>query len=143
MKRKVYTYITHNGRLLLFRHTDFPEAGVQVPGGTVADGEDTAVAALREAWEETGLAGLELVAKLGEDTFHLGRYGRDETQHRTFYHLRCTQPPPQTWRHAETDASDGTPGPIWFDLYWADLPLDEPDFVEEFGVFLDRLMNED
>lgn len=143
MKRKVYAYIIHNGRLLVFRHVDFPEAGVQVPGGTVEPGEDTAAAVLREAYEETGLDGLALVTKLGEDTFHLGRYGRDETLHRTFFQLHSTQPPPKQWRHAERHASEGGSVPIWFDFYWADLPLNEPGFVAELAAFLHKLVSQD
>lgn len=37
--KKVYSYITHQDLLLLFVHVDFPEAGIQVPGGTVEPGE--------------------------------------------------------------------------------------------------------
>jgi 8-oxo-dGTP pyrophosphatase MutT (NUDIX family) len=43
--------------LLLFEH---PYAGIQLPAGTVEDGETAEQAACREAAEETGLAGLEL-----------------------------------------------------------------------------------
>jgi 8-oxo-dGTP pyrophosphatase MutT (NUDIX family) len=46
--------------LLLFQH---PFAGIQIPAGTVETGEDIAVAARREAWEETGLT------DLGEGTY--------------------------------------------------------------------------
>ena len=86
MKRKVYAYITHGSRLLVFRHVDFPEAGIQVPGGTVEPGEEWEAAALREA-EETGLRDLRLVRQLGERTFDLAVYGRDEVNLRRFYHL--------------------------------------------------------
>ncbi len=48
--------------LLLFHH---PYAGVQIPAGTVEDGEDLSSAALREAQEESGLEDLELQAYLG------------------------------------------------------------------------------
>ena len=33
IKRKVYAYLVHAGKLRVFRHRDFPEAGIQVPGG--------------------------------------------------------------------------------------------------------------
>jgi 8-oxo-dGTP pyrophosphatase MutT (NUDIX family) len=48
--------------LLLIRH---PSAGIQLPAGTVELGETPRAAALREAHEETGLAGLHMVAALG------------------------------------------------------------------------------
>ena len=41
-----------SGRLALFRH---PHGGTQIPAGTVEEGEAAADAALREAYEETGL----------------------------------------------------------------------------------------
>ena len=48
--------------LLLFEH---PSAGIQVPAGTVEQGEDPQAAALREGREESGLKGLKLEAYLG------------------------------------------------------------------------------
>lgn len=48
--------------LLLIQH---PQAGVQIPAGTLEAGETPEAAALREAAEETGLAGLQLRQSLG------------------------------------------------------------------------------
>jgi 8-oxo-dGTP pyrophosphatase MutT (NUDIX family) len=48
--------------LLLFRH---PSAGIQLPAGTVETGEAPEAAALREAGEESGLRGLQLIRLLG------------------------------------------------------------------------------
>jgi 8-oxo-dGTP pyrophosphatase MutT (NUDIX family) len=60
--QKVYAYITSpEGQLLVFEHVDFPEAGVQVPGGTVEVGESVDAAVIREAEEETGLSDLFMV----------------------------------------------------------------------------------
>ena len=53
--QKVIAYITNGRRLLVFRDTDFPEAGIQVPAGTVDAGEAPQTAVMREAQEETGL----------------------------------------------------------------------------------------
>jgi hypothetical protein len=39
MKNKVIAYITQGKRLLVFRHTQAPEAGIQVPGGTIEEPE--------------------------------------------------------------------------------------------------------
>jgi 8-oxo-dGTP pyrophosphatase MutT (NUDIX family) len=63
---KVTAYITQGqgelSRLLIFRH---PNAGLQLPAGTVEVGESVEAAAHREALEETGLAGLRLIRYLG------------------------------------------------------------------------------
>ena len=62
---KVAAYITCNHQLLVFSHTDFPEAGIQVPAGTVGEGESFDEAVLREAYEETGLPDLSIESYLG------------------------------------------------------------------------------
>ena len=63
---KVTAFITRRsteGRdLLLFEH---PNAGIQIPAGTVEKGERPEEAVLREAAEETGLASLSIYRYLG------------------------------------------------------------------------------
>ena len=75
IKERVATYITHGDRLLVFRHTQFPEAGIQVPGGSVEPGEDLSAAALREAREETGLPDFEIRVYLGAREYESGPVG--------------------------------------------------------------------
>jgi 8-oxo-dGTP pyrophosphatase MutT (NUDIX family) len=62
---KVTALITRPGpagpELLVFEHR---LTGVQLPSGTVEEGESFAMAAFREGWEETGALGLELVRDL-------------------------------------------------------------------------------
>ena len=64
---KVTAFITRerpNGRqILLFQH---PQAGVQLPAGTVDEGEGWETAVLREAHEETGLTQLTIHRYLGK-----------------------------------------------------------------------------
>jgi 8-oxo-dGTP pyrophosphatase MutT (NUDIX family) len=131
-------YITRGKRLLVFCHTDFPEAGIQVPAGTVAGGEEPDDAVLREAREETGLETLTLERFLGEDTRDASSTGRNEVQHRRFYHLRCEGDVPDGWRHFESDPSDGS-GPIAFDFFWVPLPHGVPELAGEQDAFLSRL----
>lgn len=64
-RRKAFAYITSlttRNRLLVFSHPLSPEAGVQVPAGTMGDQESPEDAVLREAREETGPHPLPLVA---------------------------------------------------------------------------------
>src|SRR5215207_1214137 len=63
---KVTAFVTRsvNGRreLLLFQH---PYAGIQIPAGTVEQGEAPEAAAIREAQEETGLHDVAIDQYLG------------------------------------------------------------------------------
>ncbi len=54
--------------VLIFRH---PNAGLQVPAGTVEPGEAPETAVLREVQEETGLTEIRLVKKLGMEKMEL------------------------------------------------------------------------
>ena len=139
IRRKVYAYITNQGRLLVFTHTDFPEAGIQVPGGTLEPGEPPEEGALREAQEETGLASLEMVALLGERRRDLSDIGLDEVHHRTFYHLRCPGNPPERWQHLESHRSDGIAEPLLFQFFWAPLPDGVPPLIAGLGDLLPEL----
>jgi len=49
--QKVLAYVTWGDKLLVFSHPDFPEAGIQVPAGTIEPGEEPEAAVLREAFE--------------------------------------------------------------------------------------------
>ncbi len=118
--RKVVAYITLGDKLLVFNHRDYPEAGVQVPAGTVEEAEELPDAVLREAEEETGLKGLTLVKYLGAEDFDAAKVGRDEVHERHFFHLQCANPAPEKWRHWEMTPYGDDKTPVAFDLYWAD-----------------------
>ena len=85
---KVYAYITRRDQLLVFRHVDFPEAGIQVPGGTVEGGEAPEVAVMREAFEETDIEGLRLVSYLGSHEWEFSEVGHEELYLRYFFGVR-------------------------------------------------------
>lgn len=139
VSEKVYAYITQGDQLLVFRHVDAPEAGIQVPGGTVHPGEALPDAVLREAFEETGVADLEIVAALGDTWFDLAAYGRaDEVHRRHVFHLRAGTPLPATWQHEERDPSDGGP-PILFAFFWAPIAEAATLLIAEMGALVHRL----
>ena len=139
MKRRnrAYAYITHGNRLLVFEHADVPEAGIQVPAGTVEEHETPQAAVIREAREETGLKDLEFVTELGNFEHDMTGFGVEELQHAWFYHLRCTEEPPESWRHHETH--EGTGEPILFELYWVSMPDGVPELIGLNGGMIEGL----
>ena len=138
LKQKVFAYITHGHRLLVFSHPNSPDAGIQVPAGTMEEGESPEAAVMREAIEETGLSDLVLVGSLGEHVRDMADCGLSEVHHRRFYHLRCKGNPPSTWQHHEMSPSIGEP-PILFEFFWAALPHGVPALVCDHGKMLAQL----
>jgi 8-oxo-dGTP diphosphatase len=140
VKRKGFAYVTHQGRLLVFTHPNFPEAGIQVPAGSLEVDEAPDVGALREAIEETGRTDLEVISFLGEVERDRADVGRDEIHHRYFFHLRCTGTPPDRWRHSEYSPSEGNQEPIPFDFFWAPLPDGVPELIAGHGDLIPALL---
>ena len=119
VKRKVLAYVARGDELLVFRHRDFPDAGLQVPAGTIEVGEDPQDAALREVREESGLTDVRVVGFLGRYLYNAAPH-RGEVHDRHVYHLELTGSAEQSWLHYETDPSDGGP-PIAFSFFWMSL----------------------
>jgi 8-oxo-dGTP diphosphatase len=141
IKYKVFAYITNRHRLLVFSHPIFPEAGIQVPAGTIKVNERPEEAVLREAFEETGLSDLIIDSFLGEQERDMSDFGRDEIHHRFFYHIRCEGNPPATWRHEERASPDEPKEvPIIFEFFWAPLPLGVPPLIADHGKMLPQLL---
>jgi 8-oxo-dGTP pyrophosphatase MutT (NUDIX family) len=143
-RNKVYAYITRGDHLLVFRQVDFPEAGIQIPGGTIEDGEEPDEAVLREAFEETGLVELRLVSHLASDEWVISSKTDEEVCHlRHFYHLICEPDVPDSWLHDELHPSEGPPGPITFEFFW--LPIAEaaaslrPYYVTNIDKLVDNI----
>jgi 8-oxo-dGTP pyrophosphatase MutT (NUDIX family) len=140
--RKAFAYITHEDRLLIFSHPLEPAAGLQVPAGTMLDGEAPEDAVLREAREETGLEKLRIVRFLGATMRDCADVGRDEIHHRHFFHLACDETPPERWRQYEMDTSDGSDPPL-FELWWVRLPDGVPELISGHGAMLAELNRTD
>jgi len=106
--RKVVAYVVHRGRLLVFTHDDIPLeiTGVQVPAGTLEEGESAAEAAVREVSEETGLK-VRVVRDLGVELYDV-RPTKDEVHQRHFFQLAPVEERvPERWQAGEEHPSDG------------------------------------
>jgi ADP-ribose pyrophosphatase YjhB (NUDIX family) len=132
--QKVIAYITHGDELLVFEEPDFPEAGTQVPGGTLESQELPAAGVMREASEETGLQDLRLVRSLGTVT-HTASSGKEVVRH--FFHLVAGERKAEVWEHWEASPSTGGP-PIRFRFRWVNLHA-VPLLAAELGCLLTRL----
>ncbi|MCE9508241.1 MAG: NUDIX domain-containing protein [Alphaproteobacteria bacterium] len=121
MKRvkKVVAYIICNNRLLVFKHRDFPEVGIQVPAGTVENPDDLENEVLREAEEETGLKNLRIVKYLGKTDWDASFF-RPEIHERHFFHLQADPPQPEKWLHYEMTPTGGGK-PIALNIFWCDI----------------------
>lgn len=133
-KTKVIAYIFRKSgqEILVFDHESFPEAGTQVVGGTVEEGEDLKNALSREILEESGLviAPHELV-KLGETTYK--RLDREELNHRHYFTV-SRDDLPEAWDHIVH--SDGEDNEMVFNFFWISIPEAQKRLVGSFGELL-------
>lgn len=122
VRRKAFAYIVHEGRIVLLYHPDHPEAGIQVPAGTMEDDEIPEAAVLREAFEETGLEGLRSVRFLSRERIDMRPWGKQEWHDRWFFLLALdtTGPLPERWERIEVDPFGGGE-PVRFELRWTSL----------------------
>jgi 8-oxo-dGTP pyrophosphatase MutT (NUDIX family) len=127
LKKKVVVYAVSNEKLLVFRHTDFSyeEVGLQVPSGTVKEGEDLEASALRELIEETGFNDFKIVGYLGSHNYDIAPY-RDEIHERHYYVAVPTKELPERWNSEETH--DGIGEPTRFECFW--IPLERGHIIQ-------------
>ena len=139
---KVAANITCDGKLLVFSQADFPEAGTQIPAGTVDEDENLDKEVRREVIEETGLSDLKIESYLGVKAYDLHSFeGREIDVHSHYYHLSVPGPIKEDrWQHWEMSPSEGPKDPILFELYWVKIPEEIPDLAGELGDMLDKLM---
>lgn len=117
-KTKVIAYIfrriSTTQEVLVFSHVDFPEAGLQVIGGTLEEGEDLKAALSREILEESGLViGPEELTKIGETEYK--RRDREEINFRHYYSVTKNDLPDR-WKHIVH--SDGEDKGLVFEFFW-------------------------
>ena len=134
---KVLAYVLRDENLLVLHQSDNPIPGLQVPQGTIGEGEDIRDAVVREVWEETGLAA-SINGYLGVAEYDMSEYGRAEVQERHVFQLEApVNAPTESWDHVHEDPSGGPA--VRFRLSW--LHLDDPGLELEagHGALLDRV----
>lgn len=124
---RAVAYVIRDDAVLVFTHRE-GGGGLQVPAGTVHDGEDPAVAVVREVREETGLD-VEVVRALGTVT-------RDGREHHHFL-VTPLGPVPDAWDHDEKGDGEVT---LWtFSLFWLPIPVARHALDHGMGELLDRV----
>lgn len=119
-KRKVFAYITRGTEeqreLLVFEHDGEPEAGLQVPGGTIEDDELLIDALYREVQEETGLPSsvLDFVGKVHKYNYYPEH--KDKVYERNIFHFEYIGERVDSWEHKVV--SDGQDNGRVFTFHW-------------------------
>ena len=91
---KAFIYVARRSpELLLLAHPVHPEAGLQVPAGTIMP-EDPRAAG-RELAEETGPQEFEIARFLGERVHDMRPFGKNEPHHRYFFQVTLTGEAPE------------------------------------------------
>ena len=137
-KKKVHAYVTREKegamQLLVFKHRDTPEAGIQVPGGTVDEGETLEAAILREVQEESGLRHLCIERFLADYIIHVKE--KKEYQKRHFFHVTLLTDVKDRWEHI-VSAGEEDEGLV-FCYEWIDIAK-YPELAGKQGEFLHLL----
>ncbi len=132
-EEKAYAYITRNAaqtrQLLVFEHAK-EDAGVQVPKGTIEDGEDPREAVVREVREESGLTEFDSIRSLSTDVWN--HHEKPKAYRRHFFHLVADEARDE-WRHTVTGS--GEDNGVVYSYFWVhpgvcSLARDMDDYIE-------------
>ncbi len=136
-RERVYLFITRSrpraDQILVLSHID-PDlwCGVQTPGGSIERGESPEAAALREAFEETGLTHIGPPILLAQDVYE----NEDEVLQRYFFRLPISVETEDEWVHRVY--GEGIDSGLEFRLRWVDLPHAE-DLASHFRAYMEML----
>ncbi len=92
-------------RLLVFEHPNFPNAGVQVPAGTIKQDEQPKKAAFRELTEETGILAFKINRFITRKLLNEVRRGHEESHDRWFFQATPTEKMPEEWMFGDSTDS--------------------------------------
>jgi 8-oxo-dGTP pyrophosphatase MutT (NUDIX family) len=112
--RKVVGYVVRDRQLLVFTHDEISieVTGVQVPAGTIDQGEAPEAAIVREVLEETGVVA-RVTGALGVERYDMWP-AKPEVHERHFFQLVPLEGDlPERWGAGEEDPSDGGAAQRW------------------------------
>lgn len=136
--QKAYGYITRekqgDPQVLVFQHP-IPEAGIQIPKGTVKEGETPEQAVIREMEEETGLHNLSLEGLIAKDLWTADDGALHE---RFFYHLTASNTK-EEWSFNPTggEEEDG----LTFRFFWIS-GVHDVQLIRGHGDYLDEILDQ-
>lgn len=134
---KAYAYITrsaaHTRQLLVFEHAN-QDAGVQVPKGTIEDGEDPHDAVIREVKEESGLTEFEAVRPLSTDVWN--HHEKPKAYRRHFFHLVADETRDE-WRHTVT--GNGDDNGVIYSYFW--VPPGSCSLARDMDDYIGRIVD--
>jgi 8-oxo-dGTP diphosphatase len=139
MKKKVLIYIARNKNnqteLLVFQHRDFPEAGIQVPGGTVKVNERPDDAAIRETKEESGVS---IDSPKLAGVFNWFRRDKGEFQERHIFHVHLSNSA-DSWTHKVAGNNEDEDRDLIFNFYWVPITDGVNILAGQQGLYLPKL----
>ncbi len=129
---KVLAYLVRGTDVLVFEHVGMPEAGIQVPAGTVEYGESAEAALLREVAEETGVLLRDSGKCLGRFPWY--REDRNEQHYRNVFRIDAPTGLADTWDHLPRGG--GEEQGLVFRCFWMPIERARKDLAADQGAYL-------